>query len=318
MANETKAPGLDVGVVTVVDPNAKRHVTLPYLLLLPATALIVIVLGYPIFRMITLSLQDAQLRNLVQGNTPWNGFANYKAIFTDPMLWETVLRTIIFTAVCVVATMALGMIIALVTNRLGAKMRLLVTVGLLLAWATPAITATQIWQWLFDSQYGLVNWFLTTIGLRQFDHHDWLEQPTSLLGVAAIVVVWGALPFVVLTLYAGMSQIPGELMESAEVDGATSWKRFRLVTMPLLAPIITIVAALSTIWDFRVFTQVYILQKAGGITSETNLLDIYAYRQSFSANNFGAGAAISVVMVVLLIGLSAWYVRRMVREVSNA
>lgn len=295
----------------------KRRDRLPYLLLVPASVIILLVLGYPIVRMFTLSLQEAKLRNLVKGNTPWIGLGNFQKLFSDPEFWQVVIRTVGFTVVAVFFTMLLGVLLTLLLNRLGSKMRLLVTVGMLMAWATPVVTATQIWQWMFDTQYGLVNWALVSLGLDQFSNYSWLAEPLSLLAVAEVVVVWGALPFIVLTLYAGLTQIPAELYESAEVDGASAWVQFRSITLPLLAPILVIVAALSTIWDFRVFTQIYILQAAGGITSETNTLGIFAYRTSFSGNDFGAGAAISVVMVILLAGLSVWYVGRMVKEVEK-
>lgn len=312
-----QAPGASKGSTPVEETaGEKRPQRLPYLLLIPATVVLLLVLGYPIVRMFTLSFQEAKLRNLVQGDTPWIGVDNYVELFTDPTFWDVVVRTIGFTVVCVVATMTLGILLTLLINRLGSKMRLLVTVGLLMAWATPVVTATQVWQWLFDTQYGVVNWALVQLGFEQFFNYSWLAEPLSLLAVAAVIVVWGAIPFVVLTLYAGLTQIPAELFESAEVDGAGPWVRFRRITLPLLSPIIVILAALSTIWDFRVFTQVFLLQQAGGITSETNLLGIYAYRTSFAGSDFGAGAAVSVVMVVLLAGLSVWYVGRMVKEVE--
>lgn len=295
----------------------KRPSKLPYLMLLPATALILLVLGYPIYRMFTLSLQEAKLRNIVREDTPWVGFDNYATLFSDPVFWEVVVRTVVFTAAAVAVTMALGILVTLLLNRLGSKMRLLATLGLLMAWATPVVTATQVWQWMFDTQYGLVNWALVSLGFDQFQNYSWLANSASLLVVAGVIVVWGALPFVVLTLYAGLTQIPGELFESAEVDGASAWTRFRRITVPLLSPIIVILAALSTIWDFRVFTQIYLLQQAGGITSETNTLGIFSYRTSFGAGDYGLGAAISVVMVVLLAGLSVWYVGRMVKEVEK-
>ncbi len=294
----------------------QRGSRLPLLLLAPATLLLLVVLGYPIVRMVTLSLQEAKLRNIVRGDTTWNNFENYQNIFADPGFWDVVLRTVVFAVACVAATMLAGTLVALLLNRLGRRMRLLVSVGLLMAWATPVVTATQVWQWLFDTQYGIVNWALVSLGFDGFLNYSWLANPLSLLTVAGVVVVWGAIPFVALTLYAGLTQVPGELYEAAEVDGASGWRRFWSITFPLLAPIFTILAALSTIWDFRVFTQVFILQKAGGITSETNLLGIYAYRTSFSGNDFGAGAAMSVVMVVLLGGLSLFYVRRMIKEVD--
>ncbi len=294
----------------------QRRSKLPLLLLAPATALLLVVLGYPIVRMVTLSLQEAKLRNIVRGDTTWNNFENYQNIFSDPGFWDVVLRTVVFAVACVAGTMLLGTLVALLLFRLGKAMRLLVSVGLLMAWSTPVVTATQVWQWLFDTQYGLVNWALVSLGFESFLNYSWLANPISLLTVAGVVVIWGAIPFVALTLYAGLTQVPEELYEAAEVDGATGWRRFWSITFPILAPIFTILAALSTIWDFRVFTQVFILQQAGGITSETNLLGIYAYRTSFAGNDFGAGAAMSVVMVVLLAGLSLFYVRRMIKEVD--
>lgn len=299
-----------------VAAGPQRGSRLPLLLLAPATLILLVVLGYPIVRMVTLSLQEAKLRNIVRGDTTWNNFENYTTIFSDPDFWGVVLRTVVFAVACVAATMLLGTLVALLLNRLGSRMRLLVSIGLLMAWATPVVTATQVWQWLFDTQYGIVNWALVSLGFEGFLNYSWLANPLSLLTVAGVVVVWGAIPFVALTLYAGLTQVPGELYEAAEVDGATGWRRFWSITFPLLAPIFTILAALSTIWDFRVFTQVFILQKAGGITSETNLLGIYAYRTSFAGNDFGAGAAMSVVMVLLLAGLSLFYVRRMLKEVE--
>ncbi|MBK6870078.1 MAG: sugar ABC transporter permease [Kineosporiaceae bacterium] len=289
---------------------------LPYLMLAPATVLLVVVLGYPIVRMISLSLQRAKLRDLNRGTTAWNAGKNYRTILTDPYLWTVTLRTVVFAAVCVITTLVAGLAIALLLQRLGRAMRLVLSVGLLMAWATPALTATQVWQWLFDTQFGVVNWALTSLGLEGFRNYSWLASPVSLLAVAAVIVVWGAIPFVCLTLFAGLTQIPGEIFEAAELDGARGLKLLRQITLPLLAPIITILVALSTIWDFRVFTQVFILQKAGGITRDTDLLGIYAYRTSFAANDFGAGSAIGVLMVVLLLGFSVFYVRRMLEEVE--
>ncbi|WP_199711225.1 carbohydrate ABC transporter permease [Tessaracoccus antarcticus] len=297
--------------------RGKGSRTLPYLLLLPAAVLLAVVLGYPIVRLVGLSLNRAKLRDLVKGTESWNNFANYTAILSDATFWAVLGRTIVFAAACVVATMVLGMMLALLLAKLGRVVRLILSISLLMAWSTPQVTATQVWQWLFDTRYGLVNWALVRAGLTGFDNHSWLAAPASLLTVAGAAVVWGALPFVALTLYAGRTQIDESLYEAAGMDGATPWQAFRSITVPMLAPIITMLAALSTIWDFRVFTQVYLLQQAGGITSETNLISIHAYRTSFSGNDFGSGAAISVVMVLVLAGFSIFYVRRMLKEVQS-
>ncbi len=291
--------------------------SLPYLLLLPAAILLAVVLGYPIVRLVGLSLNKAKLRDLVKGTESWNNFANYSKILSDAEFWAVLGRTIVFAASCVVATMVIGMLLALLLAKLGRVFRLILSISLLMAWSTPQVTATQVWQWLFDTRYGLINWALVRAGLTGFDNHSWLAAPASLLTVAGVVVVWGALPFVALTIYAGRTQIDESLYEAAGMDGATPWQVFRSITVPMLAPIITMLAALSTIWDFRVFTQVYLLQQAGGITSETNLISIHAYRTSFSGNDFGTGAAIAVVMVLVLMGFSVFYVRRMLQEVSS-
>jgi N,N'-diacetylchitobiose transport system permease protein len=297
------------------EPKRNR---LAFWLLAPATALLVVVLGYPIVNMVILSLQEAKLRNIVRGTQSWNSFANYTKILTDPYFWEVVARTLAFTVVCVTGTMILGTLFALLLNKLGTKMRLFVLVGLLLAWATPAVTATQTWQFLFDTQFGVVNWGLVQLGFDQFEGYSWLANPLSLLSLAAIIVVWGAIPFVALTLFAGMSQVPNEIYEAASLDGASRWKQFWRLTVPQLAPIFLILVALSTIWDFRVFTQVFILQKSGGIARDTDLLGIYSYRVGFSGNDFGVGSAIGVMMVLMLLVVSVFYIRQMIKQLDEA
>lgn len=311
LAPTPQGPGADAAA-----PRGGSSRTLPYLLLLPTAVLIAIVLGYPIYRLVALSLNQAKLKDLVKGTEKWNNFANYATVLEDSAFWASLSRTIVFTLATVTATMVIGTILAMLMVQLSPRIRLVLSVSMMLAWATPQVTATQVWQWLFDTRYGLINWFLTGVGFKQFDGYSWLAQPASLLTVAGVIVVWGALPFVALTLYAGRTQISESLYEAAGLDGATPMRTFRSVTLPMLSPIFTMLAALSTIWNFRVFTQVYLLQQAGGITSETNLIAIHAYRTSFSGNDFGKGAAIAVVMVLVLAGLSVFYIRRMLKEVQ--
>jgi N,N'-diacetylchitobiose transport system permease protein len=287
-------------------------------LLLPASALLLMVLGWPIYKMIVLSLQQARLKDITRGTEAWNNFANYTKILSDGQFWDVVVRTLVFTAACVIATMLLGTLVALLLVRLGTKMRLFALVGMLLAWATPAVTATQVWQFIFDAKFGIVNYWLVSMGLEDFRNYSWLAEPFSLLTVAGLIVVWGGIPFIALSLYAGLSQIPGDIYEAADVDGANAWTKFWKMTFPLMGPIFLILTALSTIWDFRVFTQVFILQKAGGIARETDLLGIYAYRQSFSANDFGVGSAVGVIMVIMLLGVSVFYIKRMINQLEEA
>jgi N,N'-diacetylchitobiose transport system permease protein len=218
----------------------------------------------------------------------------------------------VFCVVNVTATLVLGTLVALLLAGVGRRLRTALSVSLLLAWAMPALTATVVWQWLFDTQYGLVNRVLSELG-ADYQGHGWLEQPLSFFFVASIIVVWMGVPFVAFTLHAGLTQIPDETLEAAAIDGAGPWQRFRDVILPTLAPIYLVLAALSTLWDLKVFTQIYVLQQAGGITRDTNLLGVWAYRVSIGENRFDVGAAVAIVTVVITLLLTAVFVRRMLR-----
>ncbi|GLY18778.1 sugar ABC transporter permease [Kineosporia rhizophila] len=286
---------------------------LPYGLLLPATLVLVLVLGYPFGRLFVLSMQKFGLKQQFGAPPDWVGLDNYTGIFKDQQFWVVLARTIGFCATAVVLTMVLGMLVALLTRRVGRVLRMALIVSLLFAWAMPPLSATVVWQWLFDTRYGLVNWLLSQFG-GDFHGHSWLSNPWSFFGVALIIVVWMGIPFVAFTLYAGLTQVPGEVLEAAELDGAGVWQRFRYVILPFLRPVILILTALSVLWDLRVFTQFYVLQKAGGIARDTNVLGVYAYRLAFGENKFDVGAAVAVVMLLITLLFTVFYLRQITRQ----
>lgn len=291
-----------------ITPRRRRVHPLPYALLVPAAVALLLMFGYPIVRLITLSLQSFGLKQQFGAAAEWVGLDNFRDIFHDAEFWAVLRRTLIFCTVNVILTIALGMAIAMLLRRLGPKMRLLTMLGLMLAWAMPALTSTVIWQWIFDTQYGIANWALGRQG------QSWLSNPLTFYFVATIIVVWMGIPFVAFTLYAGLTQIPEEMMEAAAIDGARPWQRFRDIVVPALKPILLILTTLSILWDFRVFTQVYVLQRAGGITRDTNVLGVYAYRVSIGANQFDKGAAIAIVMVFITVLMTVFYLRSMSRQ----
>jgi N,N'-diacetylchitobiose transport system permease protein len=219
----------------------------------------------------------------------------------------------VFCFVSVVATMVIGTLTALLLGRLGRGMRTALSVSLLFAWATPALTATVVWQWIFDSRSGVANWLLTKLGF-DMEGHSWLSEPLSFFAVAMLIVVWMGIPFVAFTLYAATTQIPTEVLEAAAIDGAGPWPRFRDVVWPAIKPLFVVLVALSTLWDLRVFTQIFVLQEAGGITRETNLLGTWAYREATTGNHFGRGAAIALVMVAITLLLTMFHLRQMFRQ----
>jgi N,N'-diacetylchitobiose transport system permease protein len=200
--------------------------------------------------------------------------------------------------------MVLGTLLALLLDHLGTKMRVFVSASLIIAWAMPALTATVVWQWIFDTEYGLMNWALDRQG------ESWFASQLTFYMVATIVVVWMGIPFVAFTIYAALTQI----VEAAELDGAGSRQQLRYVTLPMIKPILLILTSLSILWDFRVFTQIYVLQKAGGITRDTNLLGVYAYNVSIGQNDYGVGAAVAIVMVAITVALTLVYLRAMLRQ----
>jgi N,N'-diacetylchitobiose transport system permease protein len=291
----------------------RRGRVLPYLLTTPAVLVLALLLAYPLVRLGVLAFQHYGLKQQFGAPPEWVGFENFRHILTDNEFWHVLWRTVAFCLVNVALTMVIGMAIALLLTRLARGFRLVVMVGLLLAWAMPQLTAPVVWQWVFDTQYGLVNWVLSRLG-GDFEGHSWLAQPFSFYSVATIIVVWMGVPFVAFTLYAALTQVPREVEEAAAIDGAGAWQRFRDVTFPFLKPIVAILAALSILWDFRVFTQIYVLQKAGGITEDTNVLGVYAYRLAIGENRFDTGAAVAILMVLITFLLTLVYLRQMVRQ----
>jgi N,N'-diacetylchitobiose transport system permease protein len=307
---------IDVGPAATPVPRLRRtragRALAPYGLLLPAAVVIGGVLGYPLYLLVSLSFQHYGLFQLIRHKGEWVGLGNYRQVLHDHEFWVVLLRTLLFTAVNVTLTMVLGTFVALLLTRVRRVVRLLLTTGLVLAWAMPVPVAANVWYWLVDYQFGIANWFLTTLGFGSFQHHDWFANPWQGWGVIASLIVWGAIPFVAITLYAALSQVPQELLHAAAIDGARPWRVFKDVTLPLLKPIFVILTSLSLIWDFQVFTQVWILRDERP-TSDYFLTGIYAFEQSFSVSQYGYGSAIAITMVLVMLAVTFVYIRQMLR-----
>ncbi len=273
---------------------------------------IALVLGYPLYWLVKLSTERYGLFELIRHQGVSVGLANYRSVLHDQVFWHTLLRSVIFTAVNVTATMVLGTLLALLLVRVSAVVRVLLTSGLVLVWSMPVVVAVQIFYWMTNFQNGVVNYVLTKLGFNFFQH-DWYATTFSQLGLTTVLIVWGALPFVVITLYAGLAQVPHDLVEAAEVDGARPWRVFFDITVPILKPILLILTSLSIIWDFGVFTQPYLLIGQSHITSGNYLMSIYLFEEGFLKSDFGRGAAISILMLLIVAVLSIVYVRKMVR-----
>ncbi|EZP26168.1 carbohydrate ABC transporter permease [Microbacterium oleivorans] len=283
-------------------------------LLGPSLVILAVMVGYPAVLMVVQSFTDYSIRDKVQGTVPdVVGFANYLEVFTASDFPAVLVRSLGLMLVMTILIVGLGALVAVLMTRLTRGWRLLVSVGLLLAWAMPPLAATTVWGWIFDAQYGLVNWLLNAVtGTTDFTNHSWLLDPWSFFVVLTIIVVWQGVPFAAFTLYAALGQVPGEVLEAASLDGATGIRRFRLVVYPFLRNVVTVVVVLQVIWNLRIFTQVYTLQQRGGLASETNVLGTYIFRQG--VGEFGVTSAIGVLTVILLLALSWGYVRTTLKE----
>jgi N,N'-diacetylchitobiose transport system permease protein len=285
----------------------------PYLLVLPVIVAIGAILGYPLYNLVSLSFQRYGLFELIRHSGSWVGLDNYRSVLGDQVFWHALVRTVVFTVANVALTMVLGTLIALLLVRVGTVVRVLLTSGLVLVWSMPVVVAVQVWIWMTNFQNGVLNYALTQLHLGDYSGHDWYGSTFSQLTMVTTLIVWGAIPFVVVTVYAGLAQVPPELVEAAEVDGARPWQVFRDVTFPVLKPIFLILTSLSIIWDFGVFTQPYLLIEQSKLHASNYLMAIYLFEEGYFKSDFGRGAAISILMLVLVAVMSVFYVRKMVK-----
>src|SRR5262245_28739014 len=300
------------GARSLPSRRGRRLSLAPYGLILPVIVAIVLLLGYPIYKLVRISFEKYGLFELIQKRGHWIGLDNYRTVLGDHVFWDTVVRTVIFTIVNVGLTMVLGTLIALLLPKISRWVRILLTTGLVLVWAMPVVVAVQVFYWMTNFENGVLNYLAAELHLVG-DNHDWYATPTSSLAMVTLLIVWGALPFIVISLYAGLAQVPHELVEAAKVDGAGPLRIFRDVTFPVLKPILLILTSLSIIWDFGVFAQPYLLIGAAHIDQTNYLMGVYVFIKGYADHNFGLGATISLLMLLMVAALSVPYVRQMVK-----
>jgi len=295
----------------------RRAPRMPYLLLLPAVAVLLVGLGYPVVWQVTSSFKEYGLAQQFGQPAPWVGVENYVRIFTSDALWAVVARSIAFCLVNAVVTVVVGVLLALLMRAVSTWARLTLQVAMLLAWAMPMVAAVTVWKWLFDWRTGVVNWILVRLGLVELHEHHWLASPLSFFAVATIVIVWMSVPFVALSVYAALAQVPDEVREAATIDGANARQQFRHITVPLVRPVLAIVLLLQIIWDLRVFAQIRLLQDGGAPVGETNLLGNFIFELGIGRQDFAGAAAVSIFVLALTALLSWPYVRVLVKELDS-
>jgi ABC-type sugar transport system permease subunit len=298
----------------------RRHRLAPYLLLLPSLAAVGVLILWPTIQIAVFSLQNYGLPQ-VSGALPaqWTGLSNFSAIVKDPEFWVSLRNSCLFAVVVVPLTLIAGTCVGLLLNRLRRGMAALVSTTALLAWATPTISATVIFFWLFDPDGGVVDWTLARlphwlVGSTNWAGFNWTNAPVPVYTVLTLLLIWQGFPFVAVSVLAGLKTVPAELYEAARVDGATPWRVFWKVTYPLLKPIFLVLLLLSIIWDFGVFPQAYLLTGELGNRDEYNL-GIYAYQQAFTMPpSYSLGAALALILTGILLLVTVGYVRASIRQ----
>ncbi|MEV6834704.1 sugar ABC transporter permease [Streptomyces sp. NPDC051133] len=310
---KARTPGPPTGEDRGSRPSARRGAAAPYLLLLPALLATLVLLGWPLVKNGMLSFQNLNPRQLIQHLTEWNGVDNYKEVLTGSDFWNVVERSVVFTAINVVLIMVIGTLVGLLLARLGKRMRLLLMVALVLAWAMPILASTTVYQWLFAQRFGVVNWVLDKLGWHSMADYNWTGSQTSTFTVIILLLVWGSVPFVAINLYAATTTIPRELYEAASLDGAGAWKSFTSVTFPILRPFLYSTTFLEVIWIFKAFPQIFAIN-GGGPDHLTETLPIYAFVQGVGNQHFGVGAAISFLTVLVLLVMTSYYLRMVLKQ----
>jgi N,N'-diacetylchitobiose transport system permease protein len=297
----------------VEQPRKKKFNPAPYLLILPAVLILLFALGYPLgWQVVTSFLKYGRAQHMMGAEAPFVGFQNYIDIFTNSRTWQVVGVSIAFCLVNAVLTVVIGVALAQLMKAIGTAARLVLQVGLLLAWAMPIIASMTVWIWLFDFRRGVINYLLTKLGF-DFTNFNWLGTNIGLWGVATVIIVWMSVPFVAFSVYAGLTQVSDEVIEASQLDGASNLQRFWHIVVPMIKPVLMIVGLLQIIWDLRVYAQITMLQTSQNPLN-SDLLGTYIAKMGMGSGQFGMASALSIFVLLLTIALSAFYVVQLLKE----
>ncbi len=310
----TTASRSDVSVAKRTTRRNKSRSKVPYLLVIPSILILVVGTGYPTVWQLVTSLKEYGLKQQFGQPAQFVGTDNYVSLLTDSAFWGVIGRSLAFCGTAATITLLIGLGLAVLMQQISTFARLTLQISLLLAWAMPVVAAMTVWTWLFDRRRGAINYLLDMIPGVHMYRFDWLASPWTFFIVALVIVVWMSVPFVAFSIYAGLSQVSDEVLEASSLDGASGIKRLRLVVLPIIRPVIAIVALLQVIWDLRVFTQITMLQDAGASGTSYDLLGTFIYKVGTGAQDFGTASAASVLVLLLTIAISWWYVRRLLKE----
>jgi multiple sugar transport system permease protein len=275
-------------------PILQNRALVGLLFMLPAAAFLLIFLTYPLGLGVWLGFTDTRI------GRPgiFVGLENYQLLWDDSIFWLSVFNTVLYTAVASVLKFALGLWLALLLNE-HLPFKAFIRAIVLLPWVVPTVLSGIAFWWIYDTQFSIISWSLLKLGV--------IQSPINFLGdvwnartTVILTNVWRGIPFVAITLLAGLQTISPSLHEAATLDGATSWQRFRHITLPMLSPLIAVVMTFSVLFTFTDFQLIYVLTR-GGPLNATHLMATLSFQRAIPGGQLGEGAAIAVAMVPFLL-----------------
>jgi multiple sugar transport system permease protein len=270
----------------------------------PAVLFMLLFFGYPLVRNIVMSFQHYTPSTFFTGKAPFNGLDNWRNVFGDDLFGKALWQTIVFTIGSLIGQFCIGLGLAVFFNRrfpLNGVLRALI----LLPWLVPMVVSGIVWRRILDQDTGVLNSFL---GLFGIGHTPWLTSTHMALLAVILVNVWIGIPFNMVILYGGLQEVPREVHEAASLDGASGWRTFRSVTLPLLKPVITVVLVLGFMSTVKILDLVLALTD-GGPADSTQTLGTLTYQNSFVQLDFGAGAVVGNILILISAVFAVFYLR---------
>lgn len=283
----------------------------PYFLLIPALIFTVFVLVYPLFQNLINSLRDI---SLVEGTKGWTGMANYVKVLKDDVFWLSFKNTALYAVFGTILSLALGLAIALLLNTKVGKINNIFKFLYTVPWVVSPVVAGFAWKWMLNDNFGLVNYWLVSLGIIE-EGVTWLGSADTALVCVMIARVWQFFPFAMVMFLAGLQAIPQEQYEAAAVDGASPISKFLHITLPNLNSVTAVLLLLGVIWSFNDFNMVFVMTRGGPIYSSM-VLPVLVREFSFVHFDMGKGSALSILIFTVLITLSFIYLKIISRRES--
>jgi multiple sugar transport system permease protein len=283
----------------------RSEIAIGYLLILPAFAILLLFIGYPLYRSVQLSFNELYLLKGIDSEH-FVGLKQYIKLFNEPKLGEYLKNQLFWVSGSAILPIIAGLIFALFLHR-PMKFRWLYRGIALIPWATPLVAAAMAWQWLLNKEWGIINYYLVEFGLVQ-ESIGFLTRPGWIWLSIIVMTIWYWFPFNYVSILAVLQGIPTELYDAAKVDGASGWQTIWLITFPILRPMLSTLLVLGIIWGMNDFATIWVLTRGGPGTYTTTLAPL-VYRTSFEFGRLGYGAAIGVVLMLLSLIVVIYYVR---------